>query len=271
MTRHDAPNHDPTRPRSAPAPRTLSALAHADPAAAVRKSADPAGPARAVYAMAQRAACLCALGDYEAIKEGVVHAACALVPGCEHAALLPPGARRCWHERASSSAVAAACCAAEESLAEGPAHLVLAGHRPARLDPAAHPRFARAAADLGVASVLAVPIAGRHDGVGALCLYAGTADAFDEDGELIVRAFAMHAAVALNAEDAEANLRTALASRDVIARAVGILMQRHRVLPDAAFEMLRQASQRAHVKLREVATWVHDTGADPDALLPGPQ
>lgn len=275
VTRYDSSNHEGSMSRRAGTPRALSELGHGDASARAAVSLAPPGPlppdsAHALYVMAQRIAYLCALGDLEAIKAGITHNACSLVPGCEHAALLPPGARRRWNDAVWSSEVAAACCAAEKLLAEGPASAVIAEHRPARLDPEAHPQFARAVTDSGVLGALAVPLIGRHGEAGALCLYAGTADAFDERSELIARAYALHAAVALNAADAETNLRTALRNRDVIARAVGILMQRHRILPEAAFEMLRQTSQRAHLKLRDVAAWVHDTGADPRSIGAAP-
>lgn len=48
-------------------------------------------------------------------------------------------------------------------------------------------------------------------------------------------------------------LREALKSRNVIGIAQGLLMARHRINPDEAFDMLVHLSQTAHVKLREVA------------------
>jgi hypothetical protein len=58
-------------------------------------------------------------------------------------------------------------------------------------------------------------------------------------------------------------LEQAVASRDVIGQAKGILMERHKLTPDAAFDMLRQASQHLNIKLRDVATTLADTGELP--------
>ena len=53
-----------------------------------------------------------------------------------------------------------------------------------------------------------------------------------------------------------AQLRSALASRDVIGQAKGVLMVVHGCSADAAFAMLRARSQRTNVKLRDVAAQV---------------
>jgi hypothetical protein len=45
---------------------------------------------------------------------------------------------------------------------------------------------------------------------------------------------------------------------------MGILMERERITPDQAFDVLRRASQHLNVKLREVAQNLIDTGEDPD-------
>jgi PAS domain S-box-containing protein len=66
------------------------------------------------------------------------------------------------------------------------------------------------------------------------------------------------------AADRQANLETALESHRLIGQAVGILVERHRLLPAAAFDRLRRASQARNLKLREIATRVIETGAEPD-------
>lgn len=50
-----------------------------------------------------------------------------------------------------------------------------------------------------------------------------------------------------------AHLKKALASRTVIAKAIEILMERHRIGDDEAFTMLVRMSQTSNVKRREVA------------------
>lgn len=60
-------------------------------------------------------------------------------------------------------------------------------------------------------------------------------------------------------------LQQALETRDVIGQAKGILMIREGITADEAFDILRRASQRSNVKLREVASRVVTAGADPSA------
>jgi hypothetical protein len=61
-----------------------------------------------------------------------------------------------------------------------------------------------------------------------------------------------------------AHLQVALATNRRIGTAIGILMAHRRITDTAAFELLRDASQRGHRKLREIADDVVLTGTLPD-------
>jgi len=69
---------------------------------------------------------------------------------------------------------------------------------------------------------------------------------------------------AQQAADRETNLSAALESHRHIGQAVGILVERYRLRPAQAFDRLRQASQHRNLKLRELASRVVETGADPE-------
>jgi AmiR/NasT family two-component response regulator len=60
------------------------------------------------------------------------------------------------------------------------------------------------------------------------------------------------------------NLNAALGTRETIGEALGILMERERITPNQAFDVLRRASQHLNIKLREVAQNLVDTGESPD-------
>jgi GAF domain-containing protein len=75
------------------------------------------------------------------------------------------------------------------------------------------PRFAEGVAELGVGSILAIPLSPRSVNA-ALSLYASAEEAFDAEDEFIGRAFATHAGIALAHAELEANLRTALRSQN---------------------------------------------------------
>ncbi|HEX4430688.1 MAG TPA: ANTAR domain-containing protein [Frankiaceae bacterium] len=66
------------------------------------------------------------------------------------------------------------------------------------------------------------------------------------------------------AEKTVEQLKIAVLSNRDIGAAIGILMAQKRVTQQRAFDLLRQASQNLHVKLRDLARDVIDTGALPD-------
>lgn len=65
--------------------------------------------------------------------------------------------------------------------------------------------------------------------------------------------FARHAAVASADVRQQARLHEALASRDLIGQARGILMERWKLTPEQAFLMLAQVSSETNTKLHAVA------------------
>lgn len=131
------------------------------------------------------------------------------------------------------------------------------------------PRFSRRAhAETGVRSVLSVRLFVEEDTMGALNLYASAPDAFDEADEALATVFAVHAAVAMAAARREEGLERKADTRDLIGRAKGIIMARSGVTDDRAFDMLRAASQRMNVKLRDVAQQVSDGTAVGDPTIP---
>jgi len=116
------------------------------------------------------------------------------------------------------------------------------------------PEFARRAHELtGVNSILSLRLFASKDTMGSLNLYSRAPDAFDDEDIAVGSVFAAHAAVALAGATREAQLETKADTRDVIGMAKGMIMARQEVSDDEAFDILRRASQRANVKLREVA------------------
>jgi GAF domain-containing protein len=129
-----------------------------------------------------------------------------------------------------------------------------------------YPEFAKAADAHGVQSTLSLPLVAGARGIGALNLYAGVADGFSADDEAIGQELAAAAAIVLaNAHDyweasqLSEQLTQAMKSRAVIEQAKGMLMgQSPQLTPDDAFDLLRRASQRENVKLRDIAQRIVD-------------
>ena len=66
------------------------------------------------------------------------------------------------------------------------------------------------------------------------------------------------------ATDRQTQLAESNKGQQIIGQAVGILVERHKMLPSQAFEQLRRASQTRNIKLRELAMRVIETGTEPE-------
>lgn len=184
------------------------------------------------------------------------------VDGCDHAGVsLVRG--RTITTPASSNGVPPRVDAIQYETDEGPCLDAIRDHEVFRTDDLATeerwPSFAhRAARETGVHSMLSFRLFADEDTLGALNLYCKRTGAFGEEARAVGAVLAAHAAVALRAAQAEQNLAEAVASRDVIGQAKGLLMARQGITADEAFALLRRASQRLNVKLRTVAERVVD-------------
>ncbi|MFC8349861.1 GAF and ANTAR domain-containing protein [Streptomyces sp. NPDC057280] len=115
------------------------------------------------------------------------------------------------------------------------------------------PRFAAAALDLGIGSMTGVLLYTHDDDFGALNLYARRPGTFGKDIETAGWLLASHAAVALADAHTIDQLEDAMQTRHAIGEAMGILMERHKLSEDDAFNVLRRISQQHNIKLRDVA------------------
>ncbi|MGY1823422.1 ANTAR domain-containing protein [Geodermatophilus sp. SYSU D00079] len=130
-----------------------------------------------------------------------------------------------------------------------------------------YPRWARAVAEqTDIRSSLSLQLFtdAEQRSLGALNLYSPEPSAFDADSRGEALAFAAQAAVALHSAQTEENLRSGMATRNLIGMAQGILMERLRLPPQQAFAVLSRLSQESNTKLREVARRLVETGEIPD-------
>ncbi|GGS80958.1 transcription antitermination regulator [Streptomyces badius] len=127
------------------------------------------------------------------------------------------------------------------------------------------PAFAPQAAELGIGSMMGFLLFTDDENLGALNLYSRFPGRFTETSETAGWVLASHAAVALSSARNHAQLTEAVATRHVIGEAMGILMARHCIPENEAFNRLRGHSQDHNVKLREVAREVTELGDLPRA------
>ena len=132
------------------------------------------------------------------------------------------------------------------------------------------PDYARSAAQRGSLSSLSVPLPVSEHVRVALNIYSREPHAFEEDSRSAAARFAPYAAVAIanmheyhSAMDQASNLHVALQSRAVIDQAKGILMERHKLTADQAFQALARASMSNNRKLRDIAERLVQTGEFP--------
>ncbi|MFC8661348.1 GAF and ANTAR domain-containing protein [Streptomyces sp. NPDC057199] len=122
------------------------------------------------------------------------------------------------------------------------------------------PAYAPQARTLGVGSMMGFLLFTEDQDLGALNLYSRKPGAFTEASELAGWLLASHAAVAFSSARTHAQMGQAVATRHVIGEAMGILMGRHHLTEEKAFDVLRRYSQENNIKLREVARQVCEQG-----------
>ncbi len=124
--------------------------------------------------------------------------------------------------------------------------------------------------EVGVRSSLSMPLPYQGSSIGALNIYSTQPAAFaSQDSEEAATAVAEAVAVAVANADAHdrlaeqaRNMRLAMESRAVIEQAKGVLVAQRRLHPEAAFEILREASQRYNRKLRDIASGIVQSASE---------
>lgn len=104
-----------------------------------------------------------------------------------------------------------------------------------------------------IRSVISFQLFADHHSMGALNFYADAPRAFDDDAAETGYVLASHTAVAWSLVRRDAQFRSALASRDIIGQAKGMIMERFTIDAVQAFELLKRLSQSTNTPLAVVA------------------
>jgi GAF domain-containing protein len=122
------------------------------------------------------------------------------------------------------------------------------------------PIFTARAQDAGIHGVLSTPLTRAGESIGALNIYRRQERPFDDTEAQTARLIGEHGSIVLgkaldlsSATKLNEQLKHAVASREIIGEAKGILMESQSCSRDEAFDILRRASQRRNRKLREIA------------------
>ncbi|WP_091367038.1 GAF and ANTAR domain-containing protein [Geodermatophilus telluris] len=160
--------------------------------------------------------------------------------------------------------------ALQYELDEGPCLAAVAGRTLVRVEDlrtdGRWPRWAAAAVDLGLVSCASAPLVAGDRALGALKVYRGGAGGFTAHDARVLTLSAAQAALLVThvtarerARRASDDLRRAVAARDVVSTAKGVLMARHGIGEETALAMLLSRSGGDAGTLRQAARAVVDS------------
>jgi transcriptional regulator with GAF, ATPase, and Fis domain len=104
-----------------------------------------------------------------------------------------------------------------------------------------------------IRSIVSFQLFADHHSMGALNFFAEQPDAFDDEAAELGLILATHTALAWNMVRRDEQFRSALASRDIIGQAKGMIMERFNIDAVQAFELLKKLSQSSNTPLAVVA------------------
>lgn len=195
-------------------------------------------------------------GDVHATLSTVTSAAVELIPGIDEADILLIEQDR-FDSMAPTGPVAKELDAIQQRFGEGPCLEAAVGGSMIRCTDLRverrWPQFTAEAMRLGVYSMLSFQLYTHHSGTGALNLLGSAPRAFTQEAETLGAMLATHAALALSAANTRKQFSSALASRDHIGQAKGIIMERFNVDAVQAFAILTKLSQGTNTPIRALA------------------
>ncbi|TVR36549.1 MAG: ANTAR domain-containing protein [Nitriliruptor sp.] len=188
--------------------------------------------------------------------------------GCDGVSLMLIGKNRTISTPAYTSQVVYESDLAQYQADEGPCLDVLRDHAVYLIDDleTEHrwPAYRALALKLGVRSMLSYRLHAKGQTYGGLDFYSKRPHVYSPSSRAIGQVFASHAGVALKGAITEAGLERAIASRDIIGQAKGILIERRHLTTADAFAKLAELSQRHNIRVREIAEQIVTTGEIPD-------
>ncbi|ORM37849.1 GAF and ANTAR domain-containing protein [Williamsia sp. 1135] len=195
----------------------------------------------------------------------ITGAAVDLIEGADSADILLISKRKEFRSHAPTSDLPVRLDSIQEELGEGPCIDAAFNERIIHTDDLTAerrwPNFCPRAIAAGVHSSLSFQLYTGGGAIGALNLFSSTAGAFSAADIEVGLMLGTHAAVALHGIRKSEQFESALASRDVIGQAKGMIMERFTVDPVQAFELLRKLSQDSNVPLVQIAVQLVERGS----------
>lgn len=213
--------------------------------------------------------------DLETTLLGINEATAASVPGAQFAGLTLVDEAGTISTLAATDACAVLLDDIQRKHGEGPCLSAAWTHDVLRIDDleadVRWPLYQRSALErTPVRSILSVRLHNDSTSLAALNLYAQSAGVFDDESLEHAMVFAAHTTVAWNVMRRQQQFRNALASRDIIGQAKGVLMERFAIDAVQAFELLRRLSQESNTRLADIAERLLAAGVGSSAVTPKP-
>ncbi|APX34582.1 histidine kinase [Brachybacterium sp. P6-10-X1] len=203
--------------------------------------------------------------DPEDTLEAMVRSAVEMIPGVEEGSISIVLGRKTVTAQVPTSELPSRVDAIQTEEGEGPCLSAVYEHTTVRIPDLETeqrwPAFVRRAmAETDVRGMLAFQLFVEDENLGALNLFSRRPHVFDDESEHVGLLVAAHAAVAFADSRRNAQLEEAIASRDAIGQAKGILMERYKITPQQAFFLLTEASNRTNTQLAKVADHLVTSG-----------
>ncbi|HEY6666941.1 MAG TPA: ANTAR domain-containing protein [Propionibacteriaceae bacterium] len=253
--------------------RAKRTIAAADREESTKRRQADAPPTRLAMVFADLAEQLYDADSFDDVLSRIADAAVSTIAGCRMASVTLCE-RSEYRTAASTDPAAAAVDQAQYQSHEGPcvdavdAPVVYAHSFPDERWPTLASRPTKSGVQSALSYRLAAASSGTADsGGGSLNSYGVIPHAFNNTAQEIGLILAAHASMAARVVNERSTLQSlgrdlqqVLLSRDVIGQAKGILMERLKITPEDAFDLLRRSSQHLHVKLRDVARGLAESG-----------
>jgi GAF domain-containing protein len=212
---------------------------------------------RIATALNEAAKLMHAPSTLEETLEAITQATIQTVPGFDHVGISITHRDGSIETRSGSDQLVWELDEIQYAMKEGPCYDAIRGKGVVVVEHAPHdqrwPRYMPAAAKKGLRAQLGVGLFDDEDALGGLNLYSTSAETVSGDAIAIAELFASQAAIALGRSRHANQLNQALETRKVIGQAIGILMGKHRLTEERAFQFLVRASSTSNIKLRDVA------------------
>ncbi|OBG29611.1 GAF and ANTAR domain-containing protein [Mycobacterium sp. 852002-51057_SCH5723018] len=193
------------------------------------------------------------VGLNELVHSGVRH-----IPGCQYSGISLADKNNAVTSVAATHRYPILLDVIQNRYGEGPCLAAIREHHMIRVDDLnadrRWPRYQRCALEqTPIRSILAYGLLVDGTTIAALNFYAEAPRAFDDESLELGGIFASHVALAWSMLRRQDQFRSALASRDTIGQAKGVIMERFNLDADEAFELLTRLSQQSNTKVIDIA------------------